>query len=337
MNRFSAMEAELEDHMQHLDEGTIHAWLDQALPPDERARAEAHVRVCVECAAMVAEARGMIAGASRIVSALDAVPAGVIPRAKPAASQPGSLWRAMRVTPARAALAASLLLAVATMLTVRHDTPDKIVPAVVSRVRAAPAPAAPSKVPVTDAVASPPATKPRPPHSPRVAQNKPAAAPATDSSQLDALAETRNATRSTLGGVARQAAVPRAMQLQSLVGASAPGERRDLAGCYQIARDSVEWLRSIPERFALALTPGRADPAQHVVRAIAADGRMDSVLTQSSWREVGPTLALVTFSLPEGRRVLTVQLAAGGTFSAQSALASGGFVPVRIMQATCTP
>ncbi|MDB4877523.1 MAG: hypothetical protein JWM41_3969 [Gemmatimonadetes bacterium] len=323
MNRFSGMEAELEDHMQHLDEGTIHAWLDQALPPDEAARAEAHVRVCAECAAMVAEARGMIAGASRIVSALDAVPAGVIPRAKPAASQPGSLWRAMRVTPARAALAASLLFAVATMLTVRHDTPDKIVPAVVSRVRVAPAPA--------------PATKPPLPHSPRVAQNKPAAAPPTDSSPPEAVPVTRDAAHSTLGGVARQAAVPRAMQLQSLVGASAPGERRDLAGCYQIARDSVEWLRSIPERFALALTPGRADPEQHVVRAIAADGRMDSVLTQSSWREVGPTLALVTFSLPEGRRVLTVQLAAGGTFSAQSALASGGFVPVRIMQATCAP
>ncbi len=66
--------------MTHIDEGTIHAWLDDALAPDEAARVEEHVRDCTECAAAVAEARGFIAASSRILSALDHVPGGVIPR-----------------------------------------------------------------------------------------------------------------------------------------------------------------------------------------------------------------------------------------------------------------
>jgi putative zinc finger protein len=62
--------------MQHLDEGTIHAWLDGALTADEAARVQQHASECAECAATVAEARGLVAGASRILSALDDVPAG---------------------------------------------------------------------------------------------------------------------------------------------------------------------------------------------------------------------------------------------------------------------
>jgi anti-sigma factor RsiW len=67
------------DRHEHLDEGTIHAWLDGELPPDESARVEAQVSACTECAALVAEARGLVAASSRILSSLDAVPGGVIP------------------------------------------------------------------------------------------------------------------------------------------------------------------------------------------------------------------------------------------------------------------
>jgi hypothetical protein len=63
-----------EEHMQHLDEGTIHAWLDGALSADDAARAGAHVATCRACADAVAEARGLIAASSRILTALDAVP-----------------------------------------------------------------------------------------------------------------------------------------------------------------------------------------------------------------------------------------------------------------------
>ena len=65
--------------MQHPDEGTIHGWLDGALTPEETSAIEAHVASCAECAAVVAEARGIRAAATRILSALDDVPAGVIP------------------------------------------------------------------------------------------------------------------------------------------------------------------------------------------------------------------------------------------------------------------
>jgi hypothetical protein len=67
------------DKHEHIDEGTIHAWLDGALPPDESTQVEVVAQSCHECSARVAEARGLIAASSRILSSLDAVPAGVIP------------------------------------------------------------------------------------------------------------------------------------------------------------------------------------------------------------------------------------------------------------------
>jgi hypothetical protein len=69
--------------MQHLDEGTIHSWLDGALSADEAARVQAHVAECPQCGAAVAEARGFIAASSRILTALDHVPRGVVPAVRP--------------------------------------------------------------------------------------------------------------------------------------------------------------------------------------------------------------------------------------------------------------
>lgn len=80
--------------MQHLDEGTIHSWLDDALGAEEAARFESHVAECAECAAKVAEARGFIAASSRILTALDDVPGGVVPIARPRVSRFGPAWRA---------------------------------------------------------------------------------------------------------------------------------------------------------------------------------------------------------------------------------------------------
>jgi anti-sigma factor RsiW len=78
--------------MQHLDEGTIHAWLDGALTPEEAAQADAHVKDCPQCQAAVAEARGFIAASSRILTALDDAPRGVIPVAPKRGVQPW-VWR----------------------------------------------------------------------------------------------------------------------------------------------------------------------------------------------------------------------------------------------------
>ena len=65
--------------MQHPDEGTIHAWIDGELSPEQASELTTHVAGCAECAAMVAEARGLVAASTRILTALDDVPGGVIP------------------------------------------------------------------------------------------------------------------------------------------------------------------------------------------------------------------------------------------------------------------
>ena len=112
----------------HLDEGTIHAWLDGALDADEAARVEQHAAECAECAAAVAEARGLVAGASRILTALDGVPGGVVPKTTawggaPSAKRTRSLWTSLHLTPARAAAAAVIVLAAGTALVV-HNAPN---------------------------------------------------------------------------------------------------------------------------------------------------------------------------------------------------------------------
>jgi hypothetical protein len=131
----------------HPDEGLIHAWLDEALDAAESERLSAHVRECPACQERVAEARGLIAGASRIVAALDEVPAGsrpgwaqnavsdatvvggarVVDDAK--ALPERSLWRWLRVTPGRAALAATILVALGITLTRERMADESVRPA----------------------------------------------------------------------------------------------------------------------------------------------------------------------------------------------------------------
>jgi len=127
---------------EHPDEGTIHAWLDGALDAASAERVEAHVRGCAACSALTAEARGLIAGASRVVAALDDAPAGTRPawvqsEAGGATTAPGvasesaaadrSLWRRLRVTPARAAIAATLIVAAGLTLTHQRAAKESVV------------------------------------------------------------------------------------------------------------------------------------------------------------------------------------------------------------------
>ena len=115
--------------MQHPDEGTIHAWLDGALPADEARAFEEHIAGCAACAAAVAEARGLLAASSRILSALDSVPGGVLPAADPEASGIASMKAARahaprwRSTPWRAAAAIVLVGSVSWLAT--HTTAQK--------------------------------------------------------------------------------------------------------------------------------------------------------------------------------------------------------------------
>lgn len=103
------------------DEGLIHAWLDGECTPDEAARIERLVATDPEWSAAVAEARGLIAASSRIVSALDSVPT-----AMPAGSQaaPQSTPRRGLRVPAWMGMAAALVLVAGTAYVLRERATD---------------------------------------------------------------------------------------------------------------------------------------------------------------------------------------------------------------------
>src|SRR5215211_783606 len=110
--------------MQHLDEGTIHAWLDGELSPEHGGEIAAHVAECPECAAMVAEARGLVAASTRILTALDDVPGGVIPSVPDIAPAPIVRRRWYQRTDVRAA-AALLLVAGTSLVVVQRGADSK--------------------------------------------------------------------------------------------------------------------------------------------------------------------------------------------------------------------
>ena len=121
--------------MQHPDEGTIHAWLDGALSDEESTAIESHVAECGECASAVAEARGLIAASSRIVSALDVVPGGVIPAAK-------SRRAAWYTNTQLRAAAAVIIVAGASLLVMRNGRQEAVMQPARPMIAAAPATAA---------------------------------------------------------------------------------------------------------------------------------------------------------------------------------------------------
>lgn len=103
--------------MPRIDEGLLHAWLDGQLPAEEAARVERLVAADAEWAAAAAEARGLLAGASRVVGALDDVPSVGVGRtdavaASRARNAHSSRWRGPGLR------AAAALLVVAGMSTV---------------------------------------------------------------------------------------------------------------------------------------------------------------------------------------------------------------------------
>lgn len=102
------------------DEGLIHSWLDGQLPPDEAARVEQLLATDAEWAAAAAEARGLVAATSRILNALDHVPAGVVPKgtATPVAR------RLLRQLPWWTKMAAAVVLVAGASTLVMSRTPE---------------------------------------------------------------------------------------------------------------------------------------------------------------------------------------------------------------------
>jgi hypothetical protein len=331
--------------MQHLEEGTIHAWLDGALSGDEAAGVEAHVRQCAQCAAAVGEARGLIAGASRIVSALDVVPGGVIPRPKPTtasvAASPKSLWRVLHFTPLRAAIAATLLVAVGSLLVPRGDkrtpiltaTVDTAVSDAVAATAAAPAPMSasarvlPSSAPPPQAQATVGARSR--PSVAKVAEQKlesrTANAPVAEKAMADAA-----------GFVARDSARPvvadstRVIETRAMAaaGASADVSRRDaarsapvrllnqaepltLTGCFRAAEDPARLGIALPQRFSL-----ERDTTRNVLRRLDDAGRVESAV--GGWRQVNATSVLITLETRDQRGIVLLTRDVSGVLTARS-------------------
>lgn len=61
------MQDSKEDSMSHVDEGTLHAYLDGELPSTERAALEAHLAQCATCRATLTEERALLERASALL------------------------------------------------------------------------------------------------------------------------------------------------------------------------------------------------------------------------------------------------------------------------------
>src|SRR6185295_2080303 len=62
------MTQEARGNMSHVDDGTLHAYLDGELAPVERARFEAHVAECAACRGRLEEERALIERASNLLA-----------------------------------------------------------------------------------------------------------------------------------------------------------------------------------------------------------------------------------------------------------------------------
>jgi hypothetical protein len=378
--------------MQHLDEGTIHAWLDGALAGDEAAGVAKHVAECGDCAAMVAEARGIIAAASNIISALDGVRGGVIPMPKPVVAGQGSLWRRLRLTPGRAALAATLLVAVASLLTVRRMpragapetrmTPAAQVatpiesesPEVLPRKAAravtkndtalrssatsiAKRPASLDTERVMNAV-TPKAEKVAANARSRLLDSAGKAAPNRATSSVAAAPSAADSIRSAgaAGAAASRTATdsrPTAPErrftpigpLQQVVTTGLEAARAktiklrpevgELEGCFQFREDSAKSAAAaatgFPSRFALINAAG---VVPHVVRAVSAEGRVDSLASVGTWQRVTNEVVRVQFT--SGRQQpVTLQLTTGAVTS--QAVVGGQATSLRVAPIECRP
>ena len=214
----------------HLDEAAAHAFVDGAYPDADAARVVLHLRECPACAALVADARGLVAAAAGVLRKLDDGPAAIA-GVTPVAARPtdGGLGRgrpvARRMPPsALRAAAAALIVAglgggayvAARAPQVRAFGPAPAVAAADSAAAGAAttaALAAPAGAPTVAAPAmAPPAIAPRamvspamvPRPAPRAKQGAAAAAPlAAPSPERQAVAASRRAPSVADSGVTR--------------------------------------------------------------------------------------------------------------------------------------
>ena len=285
----------------HPDEGTIHAWLDRQLDDQASDALEAHLQRCDECAERVAEARGLIAGASRILSSLDldASPGSDAPAVEP--------WRPVvlptpakrsipifRLTPARSAIAAVLVVAVATAIVREHErTSATLASSTAESAVIANAPAAaqaPSAAPMAGAVpGNVPAVS-----APMAAVTTPGIAPAPSAvAQLDTSAGARVATARNFAQAQRETTVnadlARVGQVPAPAAPAAAAPARVATGleapqCYRVesATGTEATWGPVALPFVLALDAPATSTAARVLTPAGQDAEARAVFERRS-------------------------------------------------------
>ena len=131
--------------MSHVDDGTLHSYLDGELPPSEARELEGHVAQCRECQVRLDEERALIARADELLG-LAAPPDRAIPPFRPGDRVPPvQLWWRLRVP---LAWAATVVVALGAGLYLGSSLSRRLAtPAALSRPAATETAAAPSAAP----------------------------------------------------------------------------------------------------------------------------------------------------------------------------------------------
>lgn len=237
------------------DEGLIHAWLDGQLPPEEAARIEELAATDPEWAAAVAEARGLVAASSRILSALDHVPAGVVPKRTSARTGQRLPWWTK--------IAAAVVVVVGGSVVVLQNAPDGRSPAVSIGQGSAQSTTDTQRVAVAEPVTSP---QDRATATPETRARVPAATGA--GSPVGAVVGKEVAPARRREAFAAQATAP--------VAAPALPPRTDVAAEQKAAQDAermaadVSAPKSVTAKAAPSIAPGAAQgAAQGVAQNVA--------------------------------------------------------------------
>jgi hypothetical protein len=271
--------------VKHLDEGTIHAWIDGAVDAAQSREIESHVAECSVCAEAVAEARGFVAGASRILLALDDVPAGVTPKRAPV---PKRQWRA---APWVTGIAAALVLAIGVTTWNREAVKSEMRQTVLVPETAASRPAANEAAPTPTTTQSAPLAKVAQGAAPAAPSESDAPKAARTGGQRRALSDVAERRKDERVPVSRDAAVERGAVAGGISGAaagramasSAPAPKLDAivatgaaesrvravltnieqrAGCYSVQLESQQKEKGF--------VPAASDAAKRTARAPAA-------------------------------------------------------------------
>lgn len=272
--------------MRHLDEGTVHAFVDGALDAARVREVEAHLAACAACRDAVGEARGLVAASSRILTALDAVPGGVLPPRGPTPpeARPDGRGRRDGGTGFSArdftsrwgwAVAAVMVLAVGGVLLLRTEgrrrTPERLA---AERPRAA---SAPAPAPANSAGAALQKSVAAPPPRAMVAPAAPNEAVRVGAASI--------ASREVVDSTARaeRAPAPRQLSVDSV---------RTAGGV--VVRTRYAWTNGIV--LTLLATP----PGVHAAGGVAADA-MPLRTAPAAKKSVAP-VAVIQWTGPDGTR-----------------------------------